>query len=160
MKAKYAAFALTALTALAITSLTITSMAACGRAKDDNSKGTTQHKVQELNTEEFKEKVYDFTSDKPAYLTGKPAIVDFYASWCGPCKQIAPILEELAGEYGDKIAVYKIDIGKEKKVARAFNISSIPAVLYIPAGKEPVFTLGARSKAEFKKEIDKILLGK
>lgn len=160
MKAKYAAFALTAMTALTMTALTMTTMAACGRTKDDNSKSTPQHKVQELNTEEFKEKVYDFTSDNPAYLTGKPAIVDFYASWCGPCKQIAPILEELAEEYGDKIAVYKIDIGKEKKVARAFNISSIPAVLYIPAGKDPVFTLGARSKAEFKKEIEKILLTK
>ncbi len=158
MKARYAALAFTAIMTLGMTTL---ATSACAWTNGESKKETPQQKaVQELNTDEFKEKICDFTSDNPVFLTDKPAIVDFYAPWCGPCRQIAPILEELAKEYGDKIAVYKIDINNEKKVARAFNISSIPAILYIPAGKDPVFTLGARSKAEFKQEIEKILLGK
>lgn len=153
MKTRHATLALAAITALALT--------ACGRAGAENKKEKSHHKsVQELTTEEFKAKVYDFTADKMVYLSDKPAIVDFAASWCEPCRQIAPILEELAEEYGDRIMVYKVDISKEKKVARAFNISSIPAILYIPVGKDPVLTIGARSKSKFKTEIETFLLGK
>ena len=82
----------------------------------------------------------------------------FTASWCGPCQRIAPILEELATEYNDKIVIYKVDIDKERKLAEAFGISSIPAILYIPAEGEPVMTVGARDKVKFRSEISAYLL--
>ena len=117
--------------------------------------------MQELNAASFTEKVYDMESEDLIYLGDKPAIVDFTASWCGPCQRIAPILEELAEEYQGQIVVYKVDVDKEKGLAQAFNVSSIPAVLYIPmGGSEPVMTVGARGKDRFKEEISTLLLKK
>ena len=92
--------------------------------------------------------------------SGKPVVLDFWATWCGPCRSIAPILEELAKENKDQIVIYKVDVDKCREIAEAFGISSIPAVLYIPIDGEPSMTIGARSKAKFQEEIDKILLGK
>lgn len=135
--------------------------AACGNAgaktpeRKDKSKG-----VVELNSETFTKKVYDMTGEELNYLGNKPAIVDFTASWCGPCQRIAPILEELAAEYKGEIVIYKVDIDKERGLAEAFNVSSIPAVMYIPADGDPVMTIGARNKEKFVSEINKILLQK
>lgn len=113
-----------------------------------------------LSSKEFKTKVYDISQKNPEYLGNKPAIVDFYASWCGPCRAISPILEELAKEYGDKIVIYKVDVDASPDLAQAFGIRSIPAVLFIPMKGEYQMTVGGRSKADFNKQIDKILLGK
>ena len=113
-----------------------------------------------LSSKEFKTKVYDISQKNPEYLGNKPAIVDFYASWCGPCRAISPILEELAKEYGDKIVIYKVDVDASPDLAQAFGIRSIPAVLFIPMKGEAKMTVGGSSKAEFKKQIDTILLGK
>lgn len=138
-------------------------ISACGNAgaKDRKSKDAETKNVIVLDAEQFNAKVYDLSKEDLAYLGDKPAVVDFYATWCGPCQKIGPILEEVAGEYKDRIVIYKIDVDKAGEVARAFNVSSIPAILYIPAdGKEPVMTIGARDKSIFKKEIDTILLGK
>ena len=137
--------------------------AACGNAgnRKDNNTETKEKAVQELNAASFTEKVYDMESEDLIYLGDKPAIVDFTASWCGPCQRIAPILEELAEEYQGQIVVYKVDVDKEKGLAQAFNVSSIPAVLYIPmGGSEPVMTVGARGKDRFKEEISTLLLKK
>ena len=135
-------------------------LAACGNA----GAKTTERKgkgVTELNSETFNEKVYDMTLPELAYLGDKPAIVDFTATWCGPCQRIAPILEELAEEYKGDIVIYKVDIDKERGLAEAFNVSSIPATLYIPAdGGEPTMTIGARGKERFKEEIKTLLLEK
>lgn len=133
-------------------------LAACGnagaRTADKKGKGVT-----ELNSEEFNKRVYDMTLDETEYLGDKPAIIDFTASWCGPCQRIAPVLEGLAEEYDGKIVIYKVDIDKERGLAKAFNVSSIPAIVYIPAdGREPVMTVGARDAAKFRKEIESILL--
>lgn len=137
-------------------------MSACGNAGAQNdkkqAKTTDAKKVMELNAAQFDSMVYDLDSDALEYLGDKPAIVDFTASWCGPCQRIAPILEELATEYNDKIVIYKVDIDKERKLAEAFGISSIPAILYIPAEGEPVMTVGARDKAKFRNEISTYLL--
>jgi thioredoxin len=146
----------TAITAIAAVLL----FAACGNA----GAKTTERKgkgVTELNSETFNEKVYDMTLPELAYLGNKPAIVDFTATWCGPCQRIAPILEELADEYKKDIVIYKVDIDKERGLAEAFNVSSIPAILYIPAdGSDPIMTIGARGKERFKEEIGKYLMTK
>ena len=116
--------------------------------------------VMPLSSKEFKTKVYDISAKNPEYLGSKPAIVDFYASWCGPCRAISPVLEELAKEYGDKIVIYKVDVDASRDIAQAFGIRSIPAVLFIPMKGEAQMTVGGRSKEDFKKQIDTILLGK
>lgn len=141
----------------------ITMLAACGNAGAQNDKKAdkTQKAVKELNAESFSEKVYDMNSEELVFLGDKPVIVDFTASWCGPCQRIAPILEELAVEYDGKIIIYKVDIDKERGLAQSFNVSSIPAILYIPAnGNEPVMTIGARGKEKFKEEIRTFLMEK
>ena len=116
--------------------------------------------VMTLSSKEFKTKVYDISAKNPEYLGSKPAIVDFYASWCGPCRAISPVLEELAKEYGDKIVIYKVDVDASRDIAQAFGIRSIPAVLFLPMKGEAQMTVGGRSKEDFKKQIDTILLGK
>lgn len=143
-------------------------LASCGNAgarteKNSDSKArSAQAKtagVQELNAASFNAKVYDMTVEGMKYLGDKPAIVDFTATWCGPCQRISPILEELAKEYDGKIVIYKVDIDKNRDLANAFNISSIPAIMYIPLNGEPVMTVGARDKGKFKTEIETVLLG-
>lgn len=139
-------------------------LAACGNAgAKTNATGVKDEKgkaVTELDSEGFNSKVYDMTLDETIYLGDKPAIVDFTATWCGPCQRIAPILESLAKEYDGKIVVYKVDVDKERELAKAFNVSSIPAVMFIPLGPgKPVMTVGSRDAATFRKEIETILLG-
>ena len=116
----------------------------------------------ELTKADFLKKVADFETnpDEWKYLGDKPAIVDFYASWCGPCKMVAPILEELAAEYGDRIIIYKVNTEKEQELAGAFGIRSIPSLLFIPMEGQPQMAVGAMSKADFKKAIDEVLLKK
>lgn len=136
-------------------------IASCGNAGAQNGKknDNAPKAVKELNAASFSEKVVDMDSEEFVFLGDKPVIVDFTASWCGPCQKIAPILEELAVEYTGKIDVYKVDVDKERGLAKAFNVSSIPAVLYIPAnGDEPVMTVGARGKEKFREEIKTLLL--
>lgn len=151
----------------ACTVMAMIGIAACGNAGASNGserkedKNVQQAAVTELDSKGFNTKVYDLTLQELKYLGDKPAIVDFTASWCGPCQRIAPILEELAKEYEGKIVIYKVDIDKERGLAQAFNVSSVPSVLFIPgADADPVMTVGARDKGTFKKEIDTILLGK
>ena len=116
--------------------------------------------VTELTSESFNAKIIDTTKEDLKYLGKKPAIVDFTATWCGPCRKLAPILEELAKDYKGKVEVYKVDVDKCKDLARAFNISSIPALLFIPVDGEPQMLVGLRSKESLKKDIDTILLKK
>lgn len=137
-------------------------LTACGNAtaKNEQNKDTAKNTaVVELTTEAFKANVYDINSDKLVYLGNKPAIIDFNATWCGPCRRIAPILDELAKEYEGKIVIYKVDVDKNREIAEVFGISSIPAILYIPLDKEPVMTIGLRGKAKMKEEINTILMG-
>lgn len=149
---------------LAIMVMTATAMTACSNARAHNEKKTvTKEKasaVIELTSDEFNSKVYDTQDNSTEYLGKLPAIVDFTAYWCGPCRSIAPILEEIAEEYKGQLVVYKVDIEKCRDIAEAFGITSIPAILYIPLDNDPSMTIGARSKDKFKAEIDKILLGK
>jgi thioredoxin len=145
---------------LIATSLLI--FASCGNAgaQNDKNKDNAPKAVKELNAENFTKQVFDMDSENLVFLGDKPTIVDFTASWCGPCQRISPILEELAKEYEGQITIYKVDVDKEKGLAHAFNVSSIPAVLYIPLEGEPVMTVGARGKERFKEEIKTLLLKK
>ncbi len=130
---------------------------AAAKSKNDK-KMTTIH----LTKEQFLERVYNFEKnpDTLKYEGDRPALVDFYASWCGPCKAIAPVLEDLAAEYGDQIYIYKIDTEQERELAQLFNIRSIPTLLFIPMEGKPTMSQGAMPKAELKKNIDTLLLGK
>lgn len=121
----------------------------------------------ELTRAEFLEKVLDYTQgpDKMGYLGDKPAIVDFWAPWCGPCRMASPILEELAEEYHGKIVVYKVNTQNEQQIAAELGIQSIPTFIFFPMSGKPFATSGiARTPEEtkkmFKEIIDKQLLGK
>lgn len=114
-----------------------------------------------LNKASFTEKVFDFNNESEwKYKGDKPAIIDFWAAWCGPCRQIAPVLEELAAEYGEEIYVYKVNVDEETELARAFGIQSIPTILYVPMTGTPQGVLGAAPKSQLKKAVDTLLLNK
>ena len=117
-------------------------------------------KVQELTKTEFLKKVanYEASPNKWVYKGDKPCIVDFYATWCGPCKMVAPILEELAEEYAGKIDIYKVDTEKEEGLAASFGIRSIPSLLFCPMNGQPQMAKGAMGKADFKKAITAVSL--
>lgn len=115
--------------------------------------------MEHLTKESFKSKVFDFEKEKDWNYKGKlPAIIDFYADWCGPCKMVAPVLEELSKEYAGKIEIYKINTDKEPELSAAFGIRSIPSILFIPLGKKPQMAAGALPKQSFKDAIEKVLL--
>ena len=130
--------------------------------KGSKAKNNVKAKPIELTKADFLEKIanYETTPNEWKYLGDKPAIIDFYASWCGPCKIIAPILEELAAEYSGSIYIYKVDTEKERELAYIFGIQSIPSLLFIPIGEKPQMAKGAIPKASFKKAIDEFLLKK
>lgn len=108
----------------------------------------------------FLEKVYNYEANPNEWkFEGeRPAIVDFYATWCGPCKAMSPLLDAISQEYAGKIDVYKIDVDKEKELATAFGIRSIPTLLMIPAKEEPRVVQGALPKDQLKKVVDEFLL--
>ena len=111
-----------------------------------------------LTKESFKEKIFNFEQKKEwEYQGDLPAIVDFYADWCGPCKMVAPILDEISSEYQGKMHVYKIDTDKEQELAAAFGIQSIPSLLFIPMSDQPQMAQGALPKDSLQKAIKDIL---
>ena len=112
-----------------------------------------------LTTEEFKELVFDYTTQKEWTFKGElPALIDFYADWCGPCKMVAPILEELSEEYDGKVNIYKVDTEAQQELSAIFQIRSIPSMLFIPLGKQPMMNAGALPKHTLKDVIEKELL--
>lgn len=120
-------------------------------------KSTT--KVVHITKADFLKKVYDFEKnpDEWKYLGSQPAIVDFYADWCGPCRQLSPVLDELAKEYSGKLTIYKVNVDNERGLATFFGIRSIPTLLFIPMKGKPQRSLGALSKTELKEIIKDVL---
>ena len=114
--------------------------------------------TENLTKATFLEKVFNFENNQEWVFEGKvPALIDFYADWCGPCKTIAPILEELTEAYGAQINIYKIDTEVEQELAAAFAIKSIPSMLFCPMGGTPQMANGALPKAELERIIADVL---
>ena len=114
--------------------------------------------IEHLTNETFKQKVFNYEKNKEWKFEGdKPCLIDFYADWCGPCKIVAPILEELADEYNDKIDIYKVDTEQEQELAGVFGIRSIPSLLFVPAEGQPQMAMGALPKETLKKAFKEVL---
>ena len=94
------------------------------------------------------------------FLGNKPAIIDFYASWCGPCRMLLPIIEELSNEYEGRVDVYKVNVDEEEELANLFGIRSVPTLVFIPMGERPQISQGALPKQKLKDIIDHVLLKK
>lgn len=131
------------------------------KANQNKQETTANGDVIQMNKAMFIKNVFDYEKSKEwQYKGNKPAIIDLYADWCGPCRQTAPIMKELAKEYAGKIVIYKVNVDKEKELAAIFNATSIPLFVYIPLKGDPQFIRGAAGKATFKKAIDEYLLKK
>lgn len=112
-----------------------------------------------LTADKFKSDIFDYTTEKDwKYKGDKPAIIDFYADWCGPCKMVAPIMEELSEEYAGKVDIYKVDTEVERELSTVFGIRSIPSLLFIPMNGQPMMQPGALPKPAFQEVIEKELL--
>ena len=137
-------------------------LSACGTSNKENNMETKTQKTINLTKADFIAKVanYEESPDKWVYLGDKPCLIDFYADWCGPCKMVAPILEELAEEYKDDIYIYKVDTEAEQELAAAFGIRSIPSILFCPMGEQPQMAQGALPKDGFVQAINEVLLKK
>jgi len=115
--------------------------------------------TEHLTLETFKTKVFDFEKNKEWVFEGdKPCLIDFYADWCGPCKMVAPVLEELSEEYKDQINIYKINTEEQRELAGIFGIQSIPSLLFVPMKGQPQMAMGALPKESFHKAIREVLL--
>jgi thioredoxin 1 len=120
---------------------------------------TIINQVVHLTSQDFKDKVFNYeTGTEWKYEGQLPAIVDFYADWCAPCKMVAPILEDLALEYSGKIMVYKVNTENEQELASVFGIQSIPTLLFIPREGQPQAAMGALPRQTFEKVIHDVLL--
>ena len=132
------------------------SLSLCANAQNKTAK------VKQLTYNEFLKNIWDFEKNPNTFVyKGKvSAIVDFYADWCGPCRKVAPIMEKLANEYDGKLAVYKVNVDREKDLASVFQIRSIPTVLFIPMKGQPMMQTGALSEEQYKNVVEDKLLEK
>ncbi len=114
--------------------------------------------LEHLTKETFKEKVFNFEVNREWKYEGtKPCMIDFYADWCGPCKMVAPVLEELQKEYGESLVIYKVDTEDQQELAGMFGIQSIPSLLFVPLDGQPQMAMGALPKQTFVKAIADVL---
>lgn len=132
----------------------------CAQTKKEEKK--EESTVIQMNKQMFLDKVFDYTTGATEwkYKGDKPAVIDFYATWCGPCRMVAPILKDLAKEYGDSIVIYKVDTDKEKELSMAMGIQSLPTIVFIPQNGQPQVIVGAADKSTFQRAINEVLLNK
>lgn len=154
---------------LAIAALSV--LFGCNKAADTKGSDKTDNTAQssaevgegdviQLNTTDFLTKVVNYKDRSERnwnYLGDKPAVVDFYADWCGPCRMMAPLLKEAAKKYAGQVYIYKVDVDKESEVASSFGIQGIPTLMFIPVGRDPEVIVGAIGKEELFSKIDNIL---
>lgn len=124
------------------------------------TKSTAGGKTEVLTTAGFSTKVADLDNEEWEFLGDRPVLIDFHATWCGPCKALAPVLEELAAEYGDEIIIYKVDIDKEPELASAFDVESIPTLVFIAMDEIPQVAVGGMDKETLIEVIDEVMLKK
>lgn len=126
--------------------------------KSDKNEG----KVIQMDKQMFLDNIFDYTygSTDWKYKGEKPAVIDFYATWCAPCRMVAPLLKSLAKEYKDQIVVYKVDTDKQKELSAAIGIKSLPTIIFIPKTGQPQIIVGAANKATFRRAIEEVLLEK
>lgn len=119
-------------------------------------------KVIRMDKQMFLDKVFDYTTGSTdwKYQGEKPAVIDFYATWCSPCRLVAPMLKSLAKEYKDQIVVYKVDTDKQKELSAAMGIQSLPTVIFIPMTGQPQIIVGAAGKSTFRRAVEEVLLKK
>lgn len=129
-------------------------------SRQEKTTQTQSAKPRQITKAEFLSKVANFekTPDRWEYLGARPCIVDFYATWCGPCRKLAPILEEVASEYAGQIDIYKVDVDKEPQLAAAFGVQSIPTLLFCPMKNQPQIAAGFMDKATLQRAIKEVLL--
>lgn len=150
--------------------LSLFMLVSCGNSKKENKKTENVQEVESVVEEEslvknldyktFVKKVWDIETypDSFAYKSKLPCMIDFYADWCGPCKRVAPIMEEIAQQYEDKIVVYKVNVDKEQKLPLIFKVKNIPTVFFLPTEGQPLSQVGALSKEEYISIINKHLI--
>lgn len=117
--------------------------------------------TERLTLREFKDKVFDYEAEKEWKYRGElPAIVDFYADWCGPCRMVAPVLEKLSEKYAGRLVVYKVNTEEEPELASMFGVQSIPTLVFIPKDGQPRVAMGALPEKEFERLIEKLFSAK
>lgn len=117
--------------------------------------------VKSMTNEMFKQKIFNYTVNKEWKYEGNlPSIIDFYATWCGPCRMLSPRVEEIAKEYAGKIVVYKVDTDQEPVLAQSLGIQNLPTLLFIPVKGQPKVTMGAVPKETLVKAVNEVLLVK
>jgi len=130
-----------------------------GNPADPGTKNAAANSVVQLTNDGFKKVIFNYDVNKEWKFEGnKPAIIDFYADWCPPCRQLSPLVEEIAKEYAGRIDVYKVDTDSEKVLAQSLGITNLPTLLFIPAKGKPQVTMGAMPKENLVKAINEILL--
>jgi thioredoxin len=119
-------------------------------------------KVVSISKEDFINQIWDYQKNPNSFVFKgqKPAIIDFYADWCRPCKMVAPIMDELAKEYNGKINIYKVDTDDERELAQVFRIQGIPSMLFVPVEGMPQMTTGAFAKDQYVEYINEIIYAK
>lgn len=154
-----------------LSALLLTSCGGSNKDKKEVKEDNKQEVVQEVKVEEkslvknidynfFVKNIWDLENypDSFAYEAKLPCVIDFYADWCGPCKKVAPIMEDIAREYEDKILVYKVNVDKDLKLPTVFKVSSIPTVFFMPQEGQPLSQVGALSKEEYISIINRYLI--
>jgi thioredoxin len=127
--------------------------------KSAKTSGTTTGTVVQLTDSDFKKMIFNYELNKEwKYEGNKPAIIDFYADWCAPCRQLSPLVEEIAKEYSGKIDIFKVDTEKERNLAQKLGITGLPTLLFIPATGKPQVVMGALPKVSLVNAINEILL--
>ena len=134
----------------------------CSSAGDNRSNSSKEVKagvVNQLTTDMFKSLVYNYQKSPGSWVyEGKlPCVIDFYADWCRPCKMVAPIMDDLANQYKGKVLFYRVNTDQERELSQAFNIQSIPAILYVPLNDKPQMSVGLAGKDEYIRQIQSLL---
>lgn len=131
-----------------------------GAASFAQEEKKAETKVKQITYSEFIKNIWDFEKNNTTFIyKGKlPAVIDFYADWCGPCRRVGPIMEKMAQEYDGKLLVYKVNVDNEKQLASVFGVRSIPMVLFIPVEGQPMAQTGAMTEQQYRQVIEKELL--